>query len=688
MLEALRVVVYDLFLWFFNIIVHTFFRDIQSRGTFHIPKRGAVIFAVAPHHNQFVDLVVVMSMVRSSAKRRISYLIAAKSYRLWFIGTMARIMGSIPVERAQDLLKQREGVIRVSTWDEPREIEGEGTQFTKDCMVKGLVGLPESLGSAQVEEVLSDTRLRLKKPLVEKGEKLLGKDQRKVKLLSEGTSYKSAPHIDNHQVFDNVFNHLIGQKVLGIFPEGGSHDRPDLLPLKPGVAIMALGAASKSENPNECINIIPVGLNYFHPHKFRSRVVVEFGKPLQVTKEDAARYESDNRKEVSSLLEKITLLLKEVTVTCDDYDTVMALQAARRLYTSQSRENIPLPLVVEMNRRLLKGYEAHSDNPDVIAMKQAVSDYNSKIRLLGLHDHQIETLDNINRWRVLRMFVVQLVKVCVFFVLCLPGTIMFSPVFVLARHISRRKAREALAGLAVKIKAKDVLGTWKILVAMGVAPMLYIFWLVCGTWLVKLQGVRYPLWMVFVVFYSWLVLTTYASLRIGETGIDYYKQLKPLVYALLLYHVDLKIEELKETRRTLSRQVTEFCDKYGPSMFDDYDEFYRQYQGDDDYEYSDVFYGDHSRGSLGEWAAEQWAQSAKPNLRPAKVQNTSEGTHRVEGLTENTIDAKNTSATTGQEAKTQVLVSGHGSGGSGHASSSTANAADGSGLRLRSGTGS
>ena len=52
---------------------------------------------------------------------------------------------------------------------------------------------------------------------------------------------------------------------IGIFPEGGSHDRSDLLPLKPGVAMMALGAMAEHADLN--VKIVPCGLNYFHADK-------------------------------------------------------------------------------------------------------------------------------------------------------------------------------------------------------------------------------------------------------------------------------------------------------------------------------------------------------------------------------------------------------------------------------------
>jgi len=42
-------------------------------------------------------------------------------------------------------------------------------------------------------------------------------------------------------MFEEVFKHLNNGNVIGIFPEGGSHDRPDLLPIKAGISIMTLG---------------------------------------------------------------------------------------------------------------------------------------------------------------------------------------------------------------------------------------------------------------------------------------------------------------------------------------------------------------------------------------------------------------------------------------------------------------
>lgn len=567
---------YDLVICFFDLIITTFFREVRTRGGFNIPKEGPVIFVCAPHHNQFVDPCIVMTSTKRYSKRRISLLTAAKSYRRWYIGLPAKLCNAISVERPQDLVKPYEGIIRIENFAKGNDnltVIGEHTQFTKYATPRGIVGLTRYLGNARIDHVVSDTKLILVAPFKCNFENPSVKEQELLHGLKFGHPYVLAPHIDNRKVFQHVFAHLNEGGALGIFPEGGLHDRPNLLPLKPGVAIMALGAAAQSTDLNQVVSIVPVGLNYFHAHRFRSRVVIEYGKPIAVTKNDGELYEKSPRNVVNKLLDCINLRLNELTVSCDDFDTLIAVQAARRLYFSADRETLPLTLVVEMNRRLLSGYQQFSDRKDVQQLIEAVGNYNNKLRRLGIHDHQVESLTRSNRRSVLLKFVIRLLKVSVFFGLALPGIIMFGPIFILGSRIAKSKAKKALEGSAVKIKAKDVISTWKILVALGFAPILYVLWAIVGTGiLTRFDFTKsVPKFLIFIFCYLWNVFATFASLRVGEIGMDYYKSLTPLIYSLILNNKDiLQIEDLKRTRRELAQKVTISCQKYGPLVFDDY----------------------------------------------------------------------------------------------------------------------
>ena len=85
---------------------------------------------------------------------------------------------------------------------------------------------------------------------------------------------------------------------------------------------MALGTLAA--NPDCGLKIVPVGMNYFNAHKFRSRGVIEFGTPLDVPKELVEKFKHGERREaIGSMLETVYNALVTVTVTSPNYDTLM-----------------------------------------------------------------------------------------------------------------------------------------------------------------------------------------------------------------------------------------------------------------------------------------------------------------------------------------------------------------------------
>ena len=94
--------------------------------------------------------------------------------------------------------------------------------------------------------------------------------------------------------------------------------------MKAGVAIMALGAMAN--DPKVKVKIVPVGLSYFHPHRFRSRAVVEFGTAMDVPQELVTMFREggpSKRDACTKLLDLTYEGLKTVTLRAPDYDTLM-----------------------------------------------------------------------------------------------------------------------------------------------------------------------------------------------------------------------------------------------------------------------------------------------------------------------------------------------------------------------------
>lgn len=550
-----RNAMYHILLWLLTTILHCFFREIRSRGGFKVPTDGPVIFVAAPHANQFVDPFILMSRVKEAANRKVSFLIAESSLKHPVIGFIARCVMTIGVVRIQDNLKPARGKITVDP-DNPKRIIGIGTMFKTDFEAKGLIGLPKNYGSAEIQSIESETVLYLRKEFKLKADLK--------SLLTTGTPYKYAPKVNQSQVYHRVFEHLAHNHCIGIFPEGGSHDRTDLLPLKAGVAIMALGAMSKHRNIN--VKIVPCGMNYFHAHKFRSRAVVEFGDPIEITSEMIQMYGKAESKQdaVKKLLGTITEALRAVTVTSPDYETLMVVQAMRRLYIGNFTANPPLPLVVEMNRRLVKGYQVYRDDPKVQKLTRDILLYNSHLKSYSLPDHLVEEA-KFDFSKTLILLITRSLRILIMFCLALPGITMFSPVFLMSKRISKQKAEKALASSSVKIKANDVLATWKILIAMGIAPLLYTFWSILITFYMSGHG-RNNI-VIFGCSYALCVGVTYSALIVGDIGVDLLKSLRPL-YLSLTSPTGLK--KLHAERRALSERITEIVNTFGSELFPDF----------------------------------------------------------------------------------------------------------------------
>lgn len=586
--------VYDFVLWAMSVLVDLFFREVHPRGAWKVPRQGPIILVAAPHANQFVDSLILMRILKTEARRRISYLIAEKSTKRQFIGTLSAAIGAIPVGRALDQVKPATGKIFLPDQDnDPTLIHGVDTNFkSKEFQVGGLVVLPKvgnQTPSTEIAEIISPTELRLKKPFKtpEAIDKLTGSGSSEG---SRGTKFQVAPYVDQSKVYEEVFNELSAGGCVGIFPEGGSHDRPDLLPLKAGVAIMALGALAK--DPDCGVKIIPIGMNYFHAHKFRSRAVIEFGHPIEVSPEQVAAYKAgDRRNAVGSLLETVYQGLLAVTQSSPDYDTLMLAQAARRLYNPHGKK-LPLPTVVELNRRLIKGYTQYKDDPRVIEVKKDVSEYNRRLRALRIKDHQVEWGNVKERrwWYVLAVLIYRLGELLVLFAGTLPGLAMFWPVFVTTKIISMKKQKEALAASTVKLQGRDVITTWKLLVAMAFAPALYFYYMIIITmWLAYNRRDGYytfqvpwwmrtrsyvpdwvPLWMFSIYSLALYIALTFAALRIGEIGMDVLKSLPPLFVALNPRSSG-SLAKLRARREALAKKVTDLVNELGPEVYPDFD---------------------------------------------------------------------------------------------------------------------
>ena len=93
----------------------------------------------------------------------------------------------------------------------------------------------------------------------------------------------------NRETFDRCRVMLRRGEAIAVFPEGVSGDGRTLQPLKTGAARLLLEHIAAGD---EAPALVPVGIHYEDRAAFRTRVVVEVGRPIAVAA-DAAAWERD-----------------------------------------------------------------------------------------------------------------------------------------------------------------------------------------------------------------------------------------------------------------------------------------------------------------------------------------------------------------------------------------------------------
>jgi len=160
----------------------------------------------------------------------------------------------------------------------------------------------------------------------------------------------------NQETFVAARKLLASGGTIGICPEGVSHNEPRLRPIKTGAARIALAAVSTGEVSE--LKIVPAGLYYTSKTKFRSSVLLYFGKPIDVTPVALEADGNPPRTAVRELSSQIENALREVMLDAEHEEAHQTITRAERIFSSVSDEDGDDSLAEELQlqQRFVKAY--------------------------------------------------------------------------------------------------------------------------------------------------------------------------------------------------------------------------------------------------------------------------------------------------------------------------------------------
>lgn len=283
----------------------------------------------------------------------------------------------------------------------------------------------------------------------------------------------------NQQMFDECYGVMAQKHCIVIFPEGMSHDEPELQPLKTGAARIVLGAEQRFGPLG--IRIVPVGLTFDAKQRFRSRVLLTIGEPFDPL-EGLDKADPEDREAVAKLTGRIKQGISSVTLNYPSWEEANFIKRAAELFkrhTEPGAETADLSEKFTLHKQLADAYlNVKTSHPRMARrMIEAVTAYDRLLRILSVkHRHMAADQSDLSRHfymlRKLSLFLVRLP-------LALLGIVFNAAPYYLTRMASRLQSRTDRIS-TVKIIAGSVLfpACWTlqaVLLGQGFLPV-FLLW--------------------------------------------------------------------------------------------------------------------------------------------------------------------------------------------------------------------
>ncbi|KAF7316858.1 Glycoside hydrolase family 5 protein [Mycena chlorophos] len=242
---------------------------------------------------------------------------------------------------------------------------------------------------------------------------------------------KADAALSNAALFEASTATLRARGVMGIFPEGTSYTEPEIAQVLSGAGWAAL-EYMRSRGDGPPVLIIPVGIVYEDKSKYRSRVYVRYGPPIDVAQYmppslfDAADEEAE-RGAVKAVMREVENGLRGSTINARDWETVYAARMTRDILWTDSR-NVQTKDCLVVGQSLVKTLST-SDDATLSTLKSALTKYYSLLHYTSITHAQLAALVPSISSVPSRLFVLRFIFTLLRTILN-PAFIFFIPPFI------------------------------------------------------------------------------------------------------------------------------------------------------------------------------------------------------------------------------------------------------------------
>lgn len=198
----------------------------------------------------------------------------------------------------------------------------------------------------------------------------------------------------NDETYRRVNDLLAKNKKIMIFAEGLCIMERRLRPLKKGVPRMVFGAMEQINNPD--LLVVPVGVNYKSPKKFRTNLFYNVGEPIKVS-DYMERYHENGPRTMNVFISDLSAKMKELIIHIDNTANDKLSVQLEEMYNKDwckeqgldhknlEHEYLAGKHVVEIINR------ADKEHPEIVnELREKCGDYFEKIKKYKIRDWLID----------------------------------------------------------------------------------------------------------------------------------------------------------------------------------------------------------------------------------------------------------------------------------------------------------
>jgi glycerol-3-phosphate O-acyltransferase/dihydroxyacetone phosphate acyltransferase len=288
----------------------------------------------------------------------------------------------------------------------------------------------------------------------------------------------------NAQMFARAREVLHRGGGIAIFPEGTTHDDPQLRELKTGAARIALGAGVSA------MTVIPTGIYYTAKQAFRSSALVLFGHPIEMHPPET--HGEPPVEDVDRLTAAIDAGLDAVTLQAESHAALDLIARAEDIFTAEDDQ--PLIEEFDLRRRFLEGYHylCARDPKRLARLEKSMARLEAELRRAKLDVHELRPRAGGLHW----------LRVLVLLPFAIVGAIAHWPTYLLVDALTQRLSRGE----------RNQMATMKFLAALTFYPVTYLT-------LALLAGWRFGAWIGIATLFV-MPLLGYVALRVFEDADD------------------------------------------------------------------------------------------------------------------------------------------------------------------------